>query len=343
MSVASGSSPSFIVQPKNKGCVGLPSVTRLFVNQQLNVARFSRTGGDRASKRRSRCGVLGGTKFFGTRLPRVLASEKLHLWQTDGPGQAPKLRVVQVQSALSQVPEKPLGLYDPSFDKDSCGVGFVAELSGESSRKTVTDAIEMLVRMSHRGACGCETNTGDGAGILVALPHDFYKEAAEEVGFELPPPGEYAVGMFFLPTSESRREQSKIVFTKVAESLGHTVLGWRPVPTDNSGLGQSALQTEPVIEQVFLTRTPRSKADFEQQMYILRRVSMVAIRAALNLQHGAVRDFYICSLSSRTVVYKGQLKPDQLKEYYFADIGNERFTSYMALVNIFSIHFYFVC
>ncbi|KAJ0458321.1 putative glutamate synthase (NADH) [Helianthus annuus] len=245
----------------------------------------------------------------------------------------PKRGVFVVRSNLSLVPEKPLGLYDPVFDKDACGVGFVAELSGESNRKTVTDAIEMLVRMSHRGACGCETNTGDGAGILVGLPHDFYKEVAKDHGFELPPPGEYAVGMFFLPTSETRRDQSKIVFTKVAESLGHTVLGWRTVPTDNTGLGKSALQTEPIIEQVFLTPTSRSKADFEQQMYILRRVSMVAIRAALNLQHGGVRDFYICSLSSRTVVYKGQLKPNQLKEYYHADLGNERFTSYMALIH----------
>ncbi|KAA8533609.1 hypothetical protein F0562_030957 [Nyssa sinensis] len=191
----------------------------------------------------------------------------------------------------------------------------------------------MLIRMSHRGACGCETNTGDGAGILVGLPHEFFKEVAKDAGFKLPPPGEYAVGMFFLPTSENRREQSKIVFRKVAESLGHTVLGWRSVSTDNSGLGKSALQTEPVVEQVFLTPTTRSKADFEQQMYILRRVSMVAIRAALNLQPGGVRDFYICSLSSRTVVYKGQLKPNQLKEFYYADLGNERFTSYMALIH----------
>ncbi|KAI7755270.1 hypothetical protein M8C21_002415, partial [Ambrosia artemisiifolia] len=119
----------------------------------------------------------------------------------------------------------------------------------------------------------------------------------------------------------------------VAESLGHTVLGWRTVPTDNSSLGKSALQTEPVIEQVFLTPTARSKVDFERQMYILRRVSMVAIRAALNLQYGGVKDFYICSLSSRTVVYKGQLKPNQLKEYYHSDLGNERFTSYMALIH----------
>lgn len=271
-------------------------------------------------------------RFFGNQLLRLAGSERVHLWQSDGPGKSPKLRVV-VRSALSGLPEKPLGLYDPKFDKDSCGVGFVAELSGESSRKTITDALEMLVRMTHRGACGCETNTGDGAGILVALPHDFFKEAAKDVGFQLPPPGEYAVGMFFLPQSESRREESKKVFTKVAESLGHTVLGWRAVPTDNSGLGNSALQTEPVVEQVFLTPSLRSKVDFENQMYILRRLSMVAIRASLNLEHGGAKDFYICSLSSRTVVYKGQLKPIQVKDYYYADLGNERFTSYMALIH----------
>ncbi|KAJ4825686.1 glutamate synthase [NADH] [Turnera subulata] len=296
----------------------------------LNVASASRRSTRAASLRKSPA-VTDRKALQGAKLGRA-GSERLHLWRSDGPGRSPKLRVM-VRSALSGVPEKPLGLYDPSFDKDSCGVGFVAELSGESSRKTVADALEMLIRMTHRGACGCEENTGDGAGILVALPHDFYKEVAKDAGFELPAPGEYAVGMIFLPTSDNRREESKNVFTKVAESLGHTVLGWRTVPTNNSGLGNSALQTEPVIEQVFLTPSPRSKADFEQQMYILRRVSMVAIRAALNLQYGGVKDFYICSLSSRTVVYKGQLKPVQLKDYYYADLGNERFTSYMALVH----------
>lgn len=282
-----------------------------------------------ATSRRSHAVHLE-SRFLGESLR---ASERVHLWKTDGPGRYPKLRVVGPTMSLSQVPEKPLGLYDPSFDKDSCGVGFVAELSGEYNRKTVSDAIEMLVRMAHRGACGCEVNTGDGAGILVALPHDFYREVAKDLAFELPAPGQYSVGMFFLPTDPSRREQSKVVFAKVAESLGHVVLGWRPIPTDNTDLGKSALQTEPVIEQVFLTPSPRSSADFEQQMYILRRVSMVAIRAALNLQHGGVKDFYICSLSSRTVVYKGQLKPVQLKSYYYADLGDERFTSYMALVH----------
>ncbi|KAI4324999.1 hypothetical protein MLD38_030436 [Melastoma candidum] len=294
--------------------------------------------GGRRSRRfgglsRAKGSKLGGCaqsrgRFFGS----AVGLETVGLWEAEGPCQEPKLRFV-VRSSLSGVPEKPLGLYDPKFDKDSCGVGFVAELSGQSSRKTVTDAMEMLVRMTHRGACGCETNTGDGAGILVALPHEFFQGVALENGFELPPPGQYAVGMLFLPTCEGRREQSKNVFSKVAESLGHTVLGWRSVPTDNTGLGKSALQTEPITEQVFLTPNARSKVDLERQMYILRRVSMVAIRAALNLQHGGARDFYICSLSSRTVVYKGQLKPVQLQEYYYADLGNERFTSYMALIH----------
>ncbi|KAH1037931.1 hypothetical protein J1N35_039674 [Gossypium stocksii] len=334
---ASASTSSSLLQLRNSSCA-LPSINKASLALQLNV-----TPSVRRRTRTVRCSVTKNSsaalekKFLETRLLGSVL-DRLHLWQADGPGGAPKLRVV-VRSSLSGVPEKPLGLYDPSFDKDSCGVGFVAELSGDSSRKTITDALEMLIRMSHRGACGCETNTGDGAGILVALPHDFYKEVvAKDVGFELPPPGDYAVGMFFLPTSESRREESKNVFTKVAESLGHSVLGWRPVPTDNSGLGNAALQTEPVIEQVFVAPISRSKADLEQQvriclhMYILRRVSMVAIRAALNLQHG-FRDFYICSLSSRTVVYKGQLKPDQLQNYYYADLGNERFTSYMALIH----------
>ncbi|MQL72876.1 hypothetical protein Taro_005221 [Colocasia esculenta] len=315
----------------------LPSITPRKDIAALRRRRHgSRVAGCPGSKRSGDEVVAVENKFFGERLR---AKERAQQWRSEGPGRYPKLRIVGPSMSFSQVPDKPLGLYDPSLDKDSCGVGFVADLSGACSRKTVTDAVEMLVRMAHRGACGCEANTGDGAGILVALPHEFFMEACflpdatNELGIELPPAGEYAVGMFFLPTSESRREESKTVFAKVAESLGHVVLGWRSVPTDNTGLGKSALQTEPVIEQVFLTPSPRSKADFEQQMYILRRVSMVAIRAALNMQHGSVKDFYICSLSSRTVVYKGQLKPEQLKDYYYADLGNEKFMSYMALIH----------
>ncbi|KAG0533787.1 hypothetical protein BDA96_04G223100 [Sorghum bicolor] len=193
-------------------------------------------------------------------------------------------------------------IYNPSFERDACGVGFVAELSGDYKRATVNDAIEMLERMAHRGACSCEKNTGDGAGIMVALPHDFFKEVTKDAGFELPPPGEYAVGMLFMPTDEKRREKGKAEFKKVAESLGHVILGWRPVPTDNSDLDESALETEPVIEQVFITKSSRSEAEFEQQLYILRRLSIISVRAALNIKCGGERDFYMCSLSSRHTV-----------------------------------------
>ncbi|AQK83211.1 Glutamate synthase 1 [NADH] chloroplastic [Zea mays] len=143
----------------------------------------------------------------------------------------------------------------------------------------VNDTIEMLERMAHRGACGCEKNTGDGAGIMVALPHDFFKEVAKDAGIELPPLGEYAVAMFFMPTDEKRRKKGKAEFKKVAESLGHVILGWRLVPTDNSDLGESALETEP--------------------LYILRRLSIISVRASLNIKRGGERDFYMCSLSSR--------------------------------------------
>lgn len=326
--MSAASSSSSLLQIRNNRLFPARSLRR----DSASVSQLAVASGVSSRRAAARCSVKSQEKpFLGTRVRRSVGSETtLQLWRSDGPGRSPKLRTV-VRSSFSGVPEKPLGLYDPSFDKDSCGVGFVAELSGETSRKTVTDSLEMLIRMTHRGACGCESNTGDGAGILVGMPHHFYAQAAKDLGFVLPPAGEYAVGMFFLPTAESRRDESKNVFTKVAESLGHSVIGWRSVPTDNSGLGKSALQTEPIIEQVFLTPTTKSQVDLEQQMYILRRMSMVAIRAALNLEHGAMKDFYICSLSSRTVVYKGQLKPDQLKDYYYADLGSERFTSYMAL------------
>ncbi|OAY82759.1 Glutamate synthase 1 (NADH), chloroplastic [Ananas comosus] len=252
------------------------------------------------------------SEFLGAQVP-ISEEQRIKPWRADGSDPSQRPGAVSASMSFSQLPEKPVGLYDPSFEKDSCGVGFIAELSGEYKRKTVADAIKMLERMAHRGACGCEVT--------------------KDAGFELPPPGQYAVGMFFLPTDDKRREQSKTVFTKVAESLGHTVLGWRLVPTDNTDLGESALQTEPVIEQVFLTKSSKSAADFEQQMYILRKLSLVSIRSALLIQTGGARDFYICSLSSRTVVYKGQLKPSQLKDYYYADLGDENFTSYMALVH----------
>ncbi|CAL4909476.1 unnamed protein product [Urochloa decumbens] len=244
-----------------------------------------------------RCGggvsLEGGRFLRGAPLPAAQARARALPWAE----RAARRHEGVVASAaagvrsMSKIPESSIGLYDPSLDRDSCGVGFIAELSAEPSRKTVT----------------------------------------KDAGFVLPPPGEYAVGMFFMPTDKKRRKKSKLVFHEIAKSLGHNVIGWRPVPTDNSDLGKAALETEPVIEQVFVSKSTHSKANFEQQMYILRRFSIKSIREALG--RGGPKDFYMCSLSSRTVVYKGQLKPTQLKGYFFADLGDQSFTSYMALVH----------
>ncbi|AQK88282.1 Glutamate synthase 1 [NADH] chloroplastic [Zea mays] len=286
----------------------------------------------------------GGRFLRGAPLPAAQRRPRALPWaeraaRRHGGGSVVAAAAAGVRS-MSKLPQGDTGLYDPSMDRDSCGVGFIAELSAEPSRKTIVDAVEMLERMSHRGACGCDKNTGDGAGILVALPDAFLREASlclvevvtKDAGFELPPQGEYAVGMFFMPHDDDRREKTKLVFHEIAESLGHVVLGWRRVPTDNSDLGKAALETEPTIEQVFVSKSMHSKADFEQQLYILRGLSIKSIREALCLEHGGPNDFYTCSLSSRTVVYKGQLKPTQLKGYFFADLGDQRFKSYMALV-----------
>ncbi|KFM26658.1 Glutamate synthase [NADH], amyloplastic [Auxenochlorella protothecoides] len=237
-----------------------------------------------------------------------------------------------VVSKHSAIPEAQ-GLFDPANDRDACGVGFVAELSKKPSRATVEDALEMLVRMTHRGACGCEENTGDGAGILVAIPHPFFAEVmADEACFDLPPPGDYGIGQVFLPRDIEEAKAIRDIIGNVAERLGNHVLGWRRVPTDPAGLGPSALSTEPVVEQFVVSRAApgagRRSRGIEQQMYLLRKL----IESKLRLQHLGDDDVYICSLSSRTIVYKGQLTPAQVPGYY-RDLQDPRFTSYMALVH----------
>ncbi|KXZ50144.1 hypothetical protein GPECTOR_17g780 [Gonium pectorale] len=188
----------------------------------------------------------------------------------------------------------------------------------------------MLQRMTHRGACGCEANTGDGAGILLGMPDGFFQAVLmEEQGLKLPPLGAYAVGQMFLPQDEPSRQKVKDIVESVATQLGHVSLTWRPVPTNNRSLGKSALDTEPVIEQWFLTSTGNHAAlETEQQMFILRKLIEHKLRA------NDIRDddAYFCSLSSKTIVYKGQLTPEQVR-VYFKDLQREDFRSYMALVH----------
>eukprot|EP00877_Chromochloris_zofingiensis_P004027 jgi/Chrzof1/13625/Cz08g04180.t1 len=231
--------------------------------------------------------------------------------------------------AHSAIPEA-AGLFNPENDKDACGVGFVGELSKQPSRKCVTDALKMLARMTHRGACGCEENTGDGAGMLTAIPDTFFQHVlAEEQQFKLPPNGEYAVGQTFLPSDEKDRARAIRIVESVAASMGHESLIWRTVPTDNSSLGQSAVAVEPCIQQWFVSSTGKiSSLDTEQQLFLLRK----SIEAELHAAGFSEDDVYFCSLSSRTVIYKGQLTPEQVP-LYFLDLQRPDFRSYMAIVH----------
>ncbi|KAG2492850.1 hypothetical protein HYH03_009004 [Edaphochlamys debaryana] len=241
----------------------------------------------------------------------------------------PSLGSRHVCDAHSAVPES-AGLFNSEDQRDACGVGFVGELSKQPSRKCIKDALTMLQRMTHRGACGCEANTGDGAGILVGMPDGFFQAVLmEEQGIKLPPVGAYAVGQIFMPQEEALRNKVRDIVERVASQLGHVTLTWRVVPTNNRSLGQSAISTEPIIEQWFLTSTGNHAAlETEQQMFILRKMIEHNLRTAGISDD----DAYYCSLSSKTIVYKGQLTPEQVR-VYFKDLQREDFRSYMALVH----------
>src|ERR1700747_2947970 len=146
------------------------------------------------------------------------------------------------------------GLYDPQFEHDSCGVGFVVNIKGKKSHKIIRDALTILVNLNHRGACGCEANTGDGAGILMQMPHRFLLQECDRLNIPLPPGGEYGVGMVYLPKDPDDRRQCEIIFEQITREEGQRVLGWRTVPTDNSPIGPTAKRAEPAIRQIFIGR-----------------------------------------------------------------------------------------
>jgi glutamate synthase (ferredoxin) len=226
------------------------------------------------------------------------------------------------------------GLYDPQHEHDSCGVGFVVDLKGRKSRSIVGNAVEVLLNLRHRGACGCEKNTGDGAGILMQVPHRFLTEACGEVGIELPGAGAYGVGVVFLPNDPGSRAACEHLFEEVVADEGQTFLGWREVPTDNSMIGPTAARSQPVIKQLFIGRNlddpALADADaFERKLYVIRRRARHAVRR-LDIPEKA--HFYIPSLSARTIVYKGMLNPDQLTPFY-PDLEDDRVESALAMVH----------
>jgi len=222
------------------------------------------------------------------------------------------------------------GLYDPRLEKDACGVGFIADLKGLKSHMIVEKGIEILLNLDHRGACGAEKNSGDGAGILVQIPHGFFLKEASRLSIALPEPGEYGVGMVFLPKDPSTHKECRRLFERCARELGQDVLGWRPVPVDHSSLGETAKSTEPRMEQVIIRRgaSARTQDDFERKLLVLRKYGTRCVRESVP----GGKPFYLCSLSSRTVVYKGMLTPPQVPAY-FKDLGDESFDSALALVH----------
>lgn len=236
------------------------------------------------------------------------------------------------QTSFSRFPVKPNSLYDSKLEKDSCGVGLVAHLKKLASRQILLDANEMLVRMSHRGGCGCEPNTGDGAGILVGMPDAFYRRVAQEsFGKPLPAgPNTYGTGIVFIPrNSNDAYEAMKWIFETQVKQNGFNVLGWRSIETDNTALGESAKSTEPRMEQIFIENTKNLQFhDFDRELYRIRKLS--ENEAATHPE--IMGNMYVCSLSSQTVTYKGQLTPEQVLGYY-KDLQQDDFHTHMALVH----------
>lgn len=208
------------------------------------------------------------------------------------------------------------GLYNPVHEHDACGIGFVVNMKGKQSNKIIRQAITVLDNLDHRGATGSEPNSGDGAGILLQIPHNFLKESCAGLNIDLPGPGKYGVGMVFFPGEREDRLQCEKIIEKVIEEEGLEILGWRKVPTDNSKLGKSARAKEPSVRQLFIKKDDRFKSelDFERSLYIARRRVTKAIDET-KFQINEKDSFYIASLSTRTIIYKGMLTSKQLEGF----------------------------
>ncbi len=233
---------------------------------------------------------------------------------------------------MQQPPKQ--GLYDPELEKDSCGVGFVAHIKGKPSHQIVLDADTILKNMDHRGACGCEKNTGDGSGILTALPHRFLvKVAKRDLGVDLPKPGQFAAGLVFLPKDEQERRHCKVTVENLVKAAGQKLIGWRKVAqeTDKADIGPTARHAEPWIEQLFVGAAEGIESEaFERALYLIRKQASHALRGSKTLKHALM--FYICSLSTKVIIYKGMLTPAQVLPY-FPDLTDPDFETHLAMVH----------
>lgn len=223
------------------------------------------------------------------------------------------------------------GLYNPQYEHDACGIGFVANIKGNKSNEILRQALTVLRNLNHRGGCGSEPNTGDGAGILFQLPHSFLKKACANDGIKLPDPGKYGVGMVFLPPDAAQRKFCEQRFEEIIKNEGQKLLGWRNVPTDDSSLGSIAKACMPYVRQIFIERSNDIKTDidFERKLYIIRKRAEKAIRYS-GVESGEF--FYLASLSCRTIVYKGMLTADQV-DLFYKDLEDPAVETALAMVH----------
>ena len=224
------------------------------------------------------------------------------------------------------------GLYDPAFEKDSCGVGFVANIKGVASHHIMEDAHHINSRMDHRGGCGFEENTGDGAGILTALPHSFLRKVTKELGITLPPPGNYAAGNIFLPQLDDERGICKDTIERIITEEGQRFLAWRKLPLkpESAEIGPAAKSAMPVIEQLFIASSGDDPEAFERVLYIIRKRFTQLLRGESGLIQANL--LYACSLSSRVIIYKGMLTPGQLFPFY-TDLEDQDYETHLAMVH----------
>jgi glutamate synthase (NADPH/NADH) large chain len=233
--------------------------------------------------------------------------------------------------SLAMPPHKPLGLYRPEFEHDACGVGVVADILGRKSNNIVGMGLEVLDNLAHRGACGCDPDTGDGGGILLQLPHNFFSSKAHDLGLNLPNPGDYGVGMVFLPSDRTARAAFEALIEAKIQEEGQHFLGWRDVPVDDSKIGYMARESQPVIRQVFIRKDPQitTQDAFERKLFVIRKCIESSVRSA---GIDGSESFYVPSFSSNTLVYKGLLIGTQLRGFY-PDLLDPYMESAFALVH----------
>ena len=235
------------------------------------------------------------------------------------------------QQRLDQARLEANGMYSSQFEKDACGMGFVVNIKGKKSHDIIDDGLRILERLEHRGGAGADKDTGDGAGILVQIPHEFFKRECEVLGINLPSAGDYGVGMVFAHKYESLRNEQKRILEEVVREEGQVVLGWREVPVDGTKVGKEAAAIRPWMIQILIGKGPdvTNNKEFERKLYIIRKL---AEKRIIPLSKELSSDFYIASLSSKTIVYKGMLTPGQLRDFYL-DLSDLDFTSALAMVH----------